>query len=219
MASFLPFFEVDDIDFFCALWGDGTQPCKRCHRDCLDTWLNCFQCYTCSKKFHSTIYDNAFCSKRCSTGIFPFSGTDYDSLVLDCIFTKNVDELTPEPSKVVTKMKEKVTKHVPIDHFYDIDYSYLNPNDLDDSHLSSQSAELSIFQGNVRSLNANFDCISEIFENFSKLPDVMAITETKLKKDDDEAEQLGYKFERSDRLVRDLLKPGNPVPAVPDLSY
>ena len=167
-----------------ALYGDGTQPCKRCHRDCLDTWLNCFQCYTCSEKFHSvcTFYDNAFCSKRCSTGIFPFSETDYDSLVLDSILTKNIEEDTPEPSKVVTKMKEKVTKHVPLDHFYDIDCSYLNPNDLDDSHLSSQSAELSIFQGNVRSLNANFDSISEIFENCSKFPDVLAITETKLKK-------------------------------------
>ena len=128
-SSFLPFFEVDDIDFFCALYGDGTQPCKRCHRDCLDTWLNCFQCNTCREKFHSvcTFYDNAFCSKRRSTGIFPFSETDYDSLVLDSILTKNIDEDIPEPSKVVTKMKEKVTKHVPLDHFYDIDCSYLNP--------------------------------------------------------------------------------------------
>ena len=42
-----------------------------------------------------------------STGIFPFSETDYDSLVLDSILTKNIDEDTPEPSKVVTKMKKK----------------------------------------------------------------------------------------------------------------
>ena len=59
-------------------------------------------------------------------------------------------------------------------------------------------SDLTIFQGNVRSLNANFDSITEIFDNCQKLPNVLAITETKLKKYDDEPEKEGYEFERSD---------------------
>ena len=75
--------------------------------------------------------------------------------------------------------KCKPTKHVPIDHFYDINCTYLSPNELEDAHLGSAKSELSIFQGNVRSLNANFDAISDVFQNYQRLPDVLAITESK----------------------------------------
>ena len=96
------------------------------------------------------------------------------------------------------KMKDRLHKQVPIEHFFDIDCSYLNPNELNDSYLGNDISDLTIFQGNVRSLNANFDSITEIFDNCQKLPDVLAITETKLKKYDDEPEKEGYEFERSD---------------------
>ena len=66
-----------------------------------------------------------------------------------------------------------------LDHFYDINCSYLNPNELGDNHLGRRNSELSIFQANVRSLNANLDSICDVFQNCEQLPDVLAITETK----------------------------------------
>ena len=96
------------------------------------------------------------------------------------------------------KKKAKPTKQVPIDHFYDINCSYLHPNELNDDHIGCQYSELSIFQGNVRSLNANFDSVSDISNNCQSLPDVLAITESKLKRGDDEPPIDGYDFKRSD---------------------
>ena len=90
----------------------------------------------------------------------------------------------------------KPTKFVPMDHFYNINCSYLSPNELEDAHLGCVKSELSVFQGNVRSLNANFDAIGDIFQNCQRLPDVLAITESKLsKKNDDEPPMPGYRFE------------------------
>ena len=94
--------------------------------------------------------------------------------------------------------KSKPTTRVPLDHFYDINCTYLSPNELEDAHLGNPTSELSIFHGNVRSLNANYDSISDIFQNCQRLPDILAITETKLKKNDDEPPISGYEFERSD---------------------
>ena len=112
------------------------------------------------------------------------------------IFTKSVIKKEVDPK--TSKRKQKPTKRVPIDHFYDINCSYLNPNEFDDSYLGDDKSDLTIFQGNVRSLNANIDSVSDIFDNCQKLPDILAITETKLKKGVDAPKIDDYDFKRTD---------------------
>ena len=107
-------------------------------------------------------------------------------------------DVISDKTKSKEKSKSKPTKQVPLDHFYDINCSYLHPNEVNDDYIGCQKSDLSIFQGNVRSLNANFDSVSDIFDKCQSLPDILAITETKLKKGDDEPPIGGYVFERTD---------------------
>ena len=208
LASNFPFYESDDIDLACALFGEGkpTSPCKKCKRHCLKE-MDYFCCIICKAFIHSMCINKddssshqLICSQKCYMQTLPFCNFRYQVLLDQGIFskTKNTNPSTPIEKcrkRKATVAKSKPTKHVPIDHFYDINCSYLSPNELEDSHIGSPKSELSIFQGNVRSLNANFDSISDIFQNCQKLPDVLAITESKLKKDDDEPYLAGYHFE------------------------
>ena len=201
VASFMPFFVADEIDFLSALYGEGDQPCKKCKRDCINL-MKYFYCYVCDERYHSTCtkYLDVVCSDKCLRSLLPFNNTETDILCQHGILTEhaNSSSITDRP----IKMKDRPHKCVPIEHFHDIDCSYLNPNELNDSYLGNHISDLSIFQGNVRSLNANFDSISEIFDKCQKMPDVLAITETKLKEDDDEPEKEGYEFERSRHINR-----------------
>ena len=97
--SSLPFSNIDNIDFTCAIQGDGEYPCTICERDCLDG-MNCFMCDVCEKWFHSecryedddaydVILDNcyeAICSERCYMSLLPFNRIRFGTLVKSGIF-------------------------------------------------------------------------------------------------------------------------------------
>ena len=200
IATVFPFYESDDVDLICALSGEGKpkHPCKKCKRDCLKG-MKCFCCIVCNAWLHSDCYGHQLiCSQNCYMKTLPFSNFKYQVLLDHNIFSKtkktNVSPFKKcQKQKCVKKMKP--AKFVPMDHFYNINCSYLSPNELEDAHLGCAKSELSVFQGNVRSLNANFDAIGDIFQNCQRLPDVLAITESKLKKDDNEPPMPGYRFE------------------------
>ena len=164
VASYLPFFDSDDIDFKCALYGKGGYPCKKCKRDCIEG-MNYFHCIVCNALYHSectTIHNctssQLICSKKCYLALLPFYNYKYQELLDHEIFTK-VKEKSKTSSSIATnnsspieKVKNKPTQCVPLDHFYNINCSYLSPNHLENSDLGDPISDLSIFQGNVRSL-------------------------------------------------------------------
>ena len=196
LALTLPLFDSDNIDFQCALFGDGKTPCKKCKRDILQG-MRCTSCIVCNKLYHFVCipkrprkYNSGFiCSTKCYQNILPFCEFQFDILLEHNVFTvTKTKDVKPEDTisgntEMKNKSKNKPTKHVPLDHFYYINCSYLHPNELNDDHIGCQKSDLSIFQGNVRSLNANFDSVCDIFDKYQSLPDILAITETKLKKE------------------------------------
>ena len=75
LISQLPFHNLNDIDFFCFLKGDGKFPCKKCKRDCLLDDMSCIQCDVCDVWVHypctnlsakdSNEAKEYFCSIKC----------------------------------------------------------------------------------------------------------------------------------------------------------
>ena len=51
LALTLPLFDSDNIDFQCALFGDGKTPCTKCKRDIL-VGMQCTSCMVCNKLYH-----------------------------------------------------------------------------------------------------------------------------------------------------------------------
>ena len=51
LALTLPLFDSDNIDFQCALFGDGKTPCRKCKRDILEG-MQCTSCSVCNKLYH-----------------------------------------------------------------------------------------------------------------------------------------------------------------------
>ena len=66
---------------------------------------------------------------------------------------------------------------------------------MDNVLSKDQEPNLSIFHSNIRSVNKNFDNYLEVFRKCDKLPDIMAISETKWSDKSVESELIGYKFE------------------------
>ena len=201
LNSGLPFHGGDDIDFFSALLGDGTYPCKKCHRDCLDM-MNCISCSACGLWLHASCTKLSkdkfetiaffFCSKKCERNVI-LPGTSARNQG-----SKNDDE-TDSDENVEEKSKKKDNRTVfddVFDHFLDVKCSYVEPNDLVETYLAKDRSELVIFHNNVRSLNGNFETISDIFQNCNKkLPDILAVSETRLSSESTIPQIPGYVFE------------------------
>lgn len=87
-------------------------------------------------------------------------------------------------------------------HYCDISCSYEEPSLINNTHLSIDDTELSIFHNNIRSLNKNFHKIEEeIFINCTKLPEIIALSETKLNNDSTIPFLEGYVFENTNSLL------------------
>ena len=84
------------------------------------------------------------------------------------------------PTVPKPKRQKKQLKPVKIDHFYDINCSYLSPNEMSDSLFGDRKSNLSVFHNNIRSLTKNFDSLTETFDKCSELPDIIAVSETRL---------------------------------------
>ena len=199
MNSLLPLYDIDNIDFMSALFGEGLYPCKKCKRDCLDN-MNCIQCSACSAWHHQicTKLDDEqfktikyfFCNKRCEKSV-EIPNFVPENPVENCADTQNAGN----PEKMIKKKQKPARKISVLNHFLDIKCSYLESNDLVDSHLSKIESELVISHNNAESLGANFHKIEdEVFVNCTKYPEILAITETRLHKDSLVPQLEGYKF-------------------------
>ena len=102
--------------------------------------MNYFCCIVCDAYFHSTcIKDDCsssllVCSRKCSMQMLPFSNSKFEVLLEQDIFSKKANVTQSKTSHIqntrVAAKKSKPTKHVPIDHFYDINCTYLSPNEM-----------------------------------------------------------------------------------------
>ena len=151
-----------------------------------------------------------FCSKRCEIRSLPFSSfsdfiinpddgpNDCSAVIQNNILaipgTIDITSDNPVSSAVYNKgrkntlslddkiKKAKSSKSVYFDKFLEIECSYLNPNNLNDQILFRDNSEFVAFHNNVRSMNANFDKVHDIFKNCSRKPDIMAFSDTQIRK-------------------------------------
>ena len=215
--SQLPFYFGDNIDFLSALFGEGEYPCKKCKRDCLDN-MDCISCSACGSWHHfdcTKLSEHEFktktyffCNKRCENSVrLPTDNTDSNEISEEnsCCCDQSaktlpLTEKDKEEEKRMKKINEKnIINRKPISkHFLDVKCSYLDPNLINNFHLSNDNSELVIFHNNVRSLNKNFCSIGDIFQDCDKLPDILAVSETWLNKDSFIPQIENYIFENVD---------------------
>ena len=113
-----------------------------------------------------------------------------------CSVKKARPENVPHPvinSKPIPHRGYK-TKFVKYDKFLDINCSYINPIDIDESVYGYKNTDLTVFHNNIRTMN-NFENIEDIFVNCESLPDIIAVTETRLKTGKSIPTLDGYTFE------------------------
>ena len=77
----------------------------------------------------------------------------------------------------------------------------LHRRSLDPSFLKSKKSELTVFQANIRSINANFNRFEDVFINCNNLPDIICFTETWLHDDSELPTIDGYNFVASNSNV------------------
>ena len=128
----------------------------------------------------------------------PFCNLKYSDLVKHSILSTHANE-SSSPSETENTCSSKPVLDSsnfirPYD-FLDINCSYLSCNDLNDTYFSQSSSEFRIFHSNVRSLCKNFDAIGDTFSNCQNLPNIIALSETKLKDSTDAPQLDGYNFE------------------------
>ena len=211
--SLMALSEVDNIDFFGALFGEGKYPCGRCCRDCLDE-TPCISCSICDSWYHFECsnlsvnefnsIDYYFCSPACEICLLPFSEVTTSILAKEGILcdqgiVKNKSKKKNKKLKRST-LKTKTflsSQRVKIDHFLKLDCTYLDTNEVNDCLNSDHS--FTIFQNNLRSMNLNLHLIDEIFLDCDKKPDILAFGETRLHDGDPSPYQKGYhELERDD---------------------
>ena len=210
----IPLTKCNDIEFECVMEYRAENFCSICNEGCLEG-MNNLKCDICFGHLHAecryedpdaynVIKDNKMlvtCSDKCDFSIMPFAKHKFGTLVREGIFSapkpcrNNVRPLYEKNNSVPSHKKQ--SKFVKFDKFLDINCSYLDPNNVNDSLYGDKSSDLSVFHCNVRTLN-NFDSVIETFRNCKELPDILALTETRLKDGKQIHDLEGYSFESND---------------------
>ena len=205
--SFLPFHNSNDVELASAIWGDGLDICKICRNDCLDD-MQTLHCLVCGNLHHiNCVYVNTndraqaimfrrqfVCSKKCHQHLIPFSNVKNSDLLKANIICPMKRECIPTSEKPPT-LDKKHHKFLKLDQFININCSYLSPNDLNPETISKSKSDFTVFHNNIRSLNKNFESISDIFRHSKELPNVLAFSETRLNQSNSAPNLEGYSFE------------------------
>ena len=182
----LPFHDLDDIDFMHDFKGTGEYPCLKCKRDCFEN-TDCVRCCNCNgwvhfvcSKLSRSEFENIennfyFCSKKCE------KTANIPEIPQDSI--QNMKRLIDEKSSKENYLEKPVkTPFTAVhDHFLDVKCSHIEKEEFDHSLLANRHSEISIFQSNIRSLNANIDKYKNIFiaeKKDREMPDILAFIET-----------------------------------------
>ena len=200
--TILHFQSLDEIDVNCMYNGKGIDPCKKCGRDCLKDMPVIGCSYTdclgwvhkpCSKLSEKDFAKKKyyFCSNSCEKKANLTKDKEKPSDLEN--LRRLVEETATSAESYRRAPKTPFTKVQ--NHLLDVKCSHINPSELDPSFLKNRKSELTIFQANIRSINANFNRFEDVFVNCNKLPDILTFTETWLHEDSNLPTIDGYSFE------------------------
>ena len=190
--------------------------------------MDCIQCSVCQYWIHANCLklsqeqfeilanDNSefICSSRCEMMLLPFHSTNFCSVTEPCPSNQNEcvenlivplsNDCAVSPNSVPCQQNQMSNTYrfnnqsVYFDQFLDINCSYLKPELLNDEYFKSSPSELIVMHNNICSLPANFHKIEELFIGSTYRPNIVALSETKLKSSSVVPPLKGYSFERTD---------------------
>ena len=161
--------------------------CLRClrwaHLECLKTPLN--------KSFSS---ENFYCSVKCELSILPFyclDSTDFDKLVCrGKLEFRQYRKKWDSRKSSGRKRRTKLFSPEPTPQC-----EYLEPDEVKNVVNDKCPNDLTIFHANVRSSQQNMEKLHDLFLDCNSLPDILGITETRLKGDKIKSDIPDYSFE------------------------
>ena len=170
----------------------------KCKKACITKCISCSVCKgwvhdPCTKLNENELNRKYyFCSEKCKDiAIIPEGDEEHNFSV-----SQNVKKSQKPKKGDGNKSKNNNPFNSVNNHLLDVECSYLNPSDIDASILKNRNSEITIWQSNVRSLNANFNKIHEVFDNTeNNLPDILAFTETWISDEASAPIIPGYSFE------------------------
>ena len=127
-------------------------------------------------------------------------GRDNNYSNTSCITSKFTSNCSLLNKSIASKSKQYTlsNKTVYFDQFLDIKCSYIKPEFLNNDYLETSDNDISILHNNICSLPSNFHKMEELFIESSKLPNILAFSETKLNASSSIPHLKGYNFERND---------------------
>lgn len=204
-SQIFPFFSIKDKDFFRTNSTTIRFPCLKCNGDCHKK-IERLKCEGCNKwvhrecsglpsevfhKFWSSASINVFrCSAKCELSLMPFSALDSNDFIKYVSFGKR--DTSKKTSKTNLKRKTSQIDQTPTS---DSLCKYIEPCEVGEVVIQECVNDLTIFHGNVCSLRKNIEKISETFQNGTKMPDILGVTETRVKDVTNDIELDGYVFE------------------------
>ena len=209
--SIFPFTPIKDKEFIKINAVEIRNPCCKCGGECHK--FDIIQCDQCLKWTHQVCTsltreefirlgissDQYLCSKKCEMKTLPYSNltkTKFaETMGLNTLTRSDLKQTESSSLDVDPEPGENVVDEP------SIICNYMEPCDVHKLGLEHGTKDLTIFHGNVESLQANLNRIEELFRYCQKLPDLIAITETKLRLNDLKEKNYqnidleGYKFE------------------------
>ena len=206
--SKFPFHSVGDKEFIKVNAKIHRFPCLKCAGECHKKFerLQCTGCLRwihleCSKlsrtdysKYISTVTGNVYhCSTKCELKLLPFRNLDaYD-------FTKYVSDGKLQYTTKTKFKTKRPSKTNDLDKESNLALTsmceYLEPDQVPDVVNDKCLNDLTVYHSNVCSLTKNLEKLFETFQNGTKLPDVIGVTETRLNEHLEQIDIDGYDFE------------------------
>ena len=206
--SNFPFSSIGDKEFIKVNAKITKFPCFKCLGECHKKYER-LQCAGCLRWLHlecSPLPRNDYgkhissntgsifhCSAKCELKLFPFFNIE------EFDFIKDVGD---GKLQYASKNRRK-KKHTPgIRQLSTLTPSapssmcqYLDPCDVNKVVNDTSLTDLTVFHSNVSSLRKNLDKLFETFQNGTKLPDIIGVTESRLDEHLTEIDIDGYEFE------------------------
>ena len=204
--SKFPFSSVGDKEFITINAKKTKFPCMKCIGECHKKYER-LQCGGCLRWLHlecSPLPRNEYgkyissntgsifhCSIKCELKVLPFyTLNDFD-------FVKYVSH---GKLQYVTRASTKSKKKLPIKQLHKESApssmcEYLEACEVNKVVDDTSLSDLTVYHSNVRRLRKNLDKLFETFQNGTKLPDVIGVTETSIQEHLKEIDIDGYVFE------------------------
>ena len=205
--SFL-FFTINDKIFLKTNAERVKNPCGKCTSACFIKDTECICCSMCTRWYHlqcsnlsHALYKNIithnyeyFCDRKCELNTLPFNlikNEDTDIFNIVDVIPKNEPKTSPAP---LTENLKIDTCEEPTDNITTCKY-------LDQDHVGSilgenkSLSDLSLFHANVSSLKKNINKLEDVFPDNETMPDIVGVTEIRIKDDSYLIGLNGYKFE------------------------